>query len=905
MSCVGFRWACAAFFAAANLVFGQELIPGDLPARVNQAFHLTDSTIVTLDVPAQAMNFEIQLPLEGDVRLVRFKPHSVRSDSYEVKVQLADGSLINVPPSPIRTVRGTVEGIDGSDAAGAITDDGLEARILLPDGRSYWIQAVRPVIADAPVGTHVVYAGEQSIPSGGQCGTQDAADDGDDDPIVPHGAGCGAPICVAELACDADFEYYQDYGSNVTNVENRINLVINTMNTQYQNQVGLSHLITTIIVRTSEPDPYSLFDAGDLLNQFRNEWLANQTGVPRDVAMLFTGKELNGTTVGIAFAIGAICNTSAYCLVQSDCCAPNLPCATDLSAHELGHLWDATHCSCSTTTMNAGLTCANTFIGAGSGSVAQITAYRDTLGCLSPLGSPPPFTDDFEVVSINTTKWITVVGAVISTAATNEPSPTRSVQLDANDQIASNQILMGDNIGGTFSYFTERVGTEAADSLVVEYFNNSGDWIVVNTIAGGANQSSFQFWTHDLATLAGSLHDGFRIRFRTVGDSTDDWYVDNVSLTGIGDTIPPEPNPMVFSTPPTGNSISSVFMITAVANDALNNPVEYFFDYLGTGNGGNDSAWQAGTVFIDAGLLENTAYSYCVKARDSAPIPNETMCSTPASVGVTWIAPAAGITLGTISDTSVGLTATGSLTNLNLGQSGLFWEYLTDGGLTIAGNSGWIQTNPFTATGLTPDTAYSFRVKSRNQIAVEASFTTGGATITRASIPGAPVLNNETTTSMDINVAPNGNPAHTLFSIQCQATSPSDPAWLGQFVNELGQPIAEDVVQTDAQWGTLTIQGLQPATNYTFAVRALSQNGIQTDFGPTASAMTDSGGVVVADCDGNGTFDPAVDMACFVDVLLGLNVDSGAIARSDLNADTMANGLDIPMFVDCAVNGCP
>ena len=66
--------------------------------------------------------------------------------------------------------------------------------------------------------------------------------------LAGSGIAGGGP-CVAELACDTDTEYFNDYGT-VAATEAQINSVINTVNLQYESQVGISHAITTIIVRT-------------------------------------------------------------------------------------------------------------------------------------------------------------------------------------------------------------------------------------------------------------------------------------------------------------------------------------------------------------------------------------------------------------------------------------------------------------------------------------------------------------------------------------------------------------------------------------------------------------------------------------------------------------------------------
>jgi len=83
-----------------------------------------------------------------------------------------------------------------------------------------------------------------------------------------------------------------------------------------------------------------------------------------------------------------------------------------------------------------------------------------------------------------------------------------------------------------------------------------------------------------------------------------------------GDTDPPSPDPMTWNTEPYAVSDSSIRMIAATATDASG--VEYYFDET-TGNiGGSDSGWRDSPIYEDTGLDINTAYSYCVIARDKS-----------------------------------------------------------------------------------------------------------------------------------------------------------------------------------------------------------------------------------------------------------------------------------------------
>ncbi len=361
-----------------------------LLALVNAELGLDHSELVSLDVsPTPGVEQTIAIPIAGREWAVRFAPHSVRAPGYQVLAQVADGSYVPVEPGVIRTLAGEVIENPGSRAAGSLLDDGLYATVVFADGSQWWIEPLAGRFAGAVGGQYVLYPADAPNRIGGACATDESVFAGDD---VQTGSGddggiAGGTQYTTELACDADREYYNAYGSSVPNVEARINSVVNLVNNQYTTQCDINHQITTIIVRTAEPDPYSSNDSNTLLTQFRSHWINNQSGVTRDVAKLFTGRSINGGIIGQAWAIGGICTDSGYCYSWSDCCG-STACATDLCAHELGHLWAATHCTCSNPafTMNPFITCANVF---NTGSINQIVGHRNSRTCLSTGGGGP------------------------------------------------------------------------------------------------------------------------------------------------------------------------------------------------------------------------------------------------------------------------------------------------------------------------------------------------------------------------------------------------------------------------------------------------------------------------------------------------------------------------------------
>lgn len=367
---------------------------------VLSSLSITDGELTNID-PSRMNNgnFSFTIPLEGHQVSVEIWEHSIRSDSYRLIEQVEDGSYVDVEPGQVSTYRGIVSEIPDAVVAASVLDGQLFALVLMPDGTRHWVEPLSSRFPDVAPSLHAVYAQEDVIPSLGMCAVVNEFIEKNEQlqeseiTLGRGGGDCGG-TCVAEFGADADFQFYQAFGSNTIGVENAINNIMNSVNILYENQVGITHEITGIIVRTAEPDPYSTTNAGALLDQFRQHWLTNVGGsIPHDTAQLFTGKNLSGSTIGIAF-LGGICNSLRYSVVETTCCS-SFACRTDLSAHELGHNWDSDHHNGSNSTMNPGLVCANNFI---TPSRDAIIAFRNSRSCLSPLPQlDPPST--FNLVS--------------------------------------------------------------------------------------------------------------------------------------------------------------------------------------------------------------------------------------------------------------------------------------------------------------------------------------------------------------------------------------------------------------------------------------------------------------------------------------------------------------------------
>jgi len=475
----------------------------DILDDVQRALGFAPSELVRLDVPATVgQPIVVDVAIGGVPYQLDLAPSSVRAASFEVLAQGEDGRLRRVDPGPARTLRGELVGDPSGKASAALLDDGLHAWIRTSDGM--W--SLEPAVAyssRASFGDYVLYRAPDDF-CYGLCGADlipgsvPPVLDGGGQTLVP-----GESLWVAELGIDADHQFYNIWGS-VPATENRVESVINTMNAQYEDELNITHVITTIIVRTSAAnDPYTVTDPGALLGQFQNEWNANQGSVQRDVAELFTGKNMDGSVIGIAY-LGVVCNkNSAYNVVQH---LSGITCATDLSAHELGHNWGADHCNCPNNTMNPGLTCTNNFH--NQETVPEILAFRNSRTCLDLfVDGTQLFGDTFESGDFTSGGWVTFNNrATVHGQAAFDGA--WGANLKKTTQIQRPLSTAGfANVSIEFSH--RSLNYEGSESLIVEWFDGA-NWILVASLTG----IDWKEKNYILPSGAGN-NPGFSIRFRT------------------------------------------------------------------------------------------------------------------------------------------------------------------------------------------------------------------------------------------------------------------------------------------------------------------------------------------------------------------------------------------------------
>lgn len=431
------RAAAAALFLFAPFALpaqvqpaGPQPLPSVLqaPPAVCAAFEVHAATLQDLLLPQVGVEqLLLQVWLGNQLQTLQLHRHDVRAPDFQLQVD--DGTGIHTVPTPLcTTFQGDLLAVPGSAAAVSIVGGRLRGIVL--DGQQQWgIQPLADVDPNAAAARHIVFRDADLTNLPFHCG------------VVGTQAGPNTPVndtdalSQAQIACEVDYPHYQRF-NNVTAAQNDVTGVINAVDVIYRRDVNITYQVTTILVRTAG-DPYSTTSSSTLLSQFTTWWNAYQGAVARDVAHLFTGRPLNGNVIGIAF-LGVVCNLgSAYGLVETMYAGSgtNFSRRVGLSAHEIGHNWNAGHCDASTDCriMCSGLGgCSGNVSSFSPGAQNQIIAFRNTRSCLTTAYSAP----------------------VLVTMAPNSVPAFRPPQVNVTglNLLGSNQVQVGSQTGA-FSVF--------------------------------------------------------------------------------------------------------------------------------------------------------------------------------------------------------------------------------------------------------------------------------------------------------------------------------------------------------------------------------------------------------------------------------------------------------------------
>ncbi|MFN0214799.1 MAG: PKD domain-containing protein [Saprospiraceae bacterium] len=314
------------------------------------------------------------------------------SENYSLRVQTDQGIVTTYPKRNI-AFKG-YEMIGGGKLRLTINEEFLYGFVEEGTDR-YYIEPLWYYEPGAAVDLFVVYHQNAAAPlAPDACGMTEEQMELEhlEEDAFAKGEGAENSACYElEIAIASDRLMFDEYGSVVA-VENHNIGVLNDVEGDFTGNFNhdIDYVIVTQFVVTGT-DPWSASnDAGTLLASFRTWGNAGNFGVNFDNGELWTNRDFNGGTVGIAYLNG-ICNTNKYHCLQDY--TTNANSLRVLTSHELGHNWSSGH--------DAGcpppqfIMCPSVSQGTSwsDQSTDAINAYIQTKinsGCITTCGPPPP-----------------------------------------------------------------------------------------------------------------------------------------------------------------------------------------------------------------------------------------------------------------------------------------------------------------------------------------------------------------------------------------------------------------------------------------------------------------------------------------------------------------------------------
>lgn len=239
--------------------------------------------------------------------------------------------------------------------------------------------------------------------------------------VVTQAAGATRQLNIGLIA---DYEFSQRMGANV---EAELLTRINNVDGIFSEQLGVQITATEVETFTSPNDPFTSSVPGDLLDEVSAYRVQTAAQSSQGITFLFTGRGLDGSTVGIAY-LYALCSRQFGVGLAEGVRGPT----TDslIAAHEIGHLFGAEH-------------------DGEAGSVCE-SVTGDFL--MSPRVSS---TDQFSSCSIDTMRPLSESGSCIS------PLPQTDVAI-ALTNVPSNLPLGGST---NLVYDVSNAGTQNANNV--------------------------------------------------------------------------------------------------------------------------------------------------------------------------------------------------------------------------------------------------------------------------------------------------------------------------------------------------------------------------------------------------------------------------------------------------------
>ena len=458
------------------------------------------SSVLTLELSAEnRWNLELQ-------------PSNIISDSYTTIVAGPNGVMETRGFSAL-PMKGKLAGVPDSKVSLTFNENFIYGYVKV--GSVYYnIEPLYHFVQDSPSDQFVIYSSNDilEVPEM-KCAYENMNDEEKNirNRVVDNGERMPGGCYIILYSTASDFSMFQQYGGE-TGVQNHNIGVLNDVQTNYDNEFADEiqfQMQQQWISSCSTCNPWSTStNANTLLNSFRN-WAPSNLTQTHNLASLWTRRNLDGSTIGIAY-LGALCSSSRYNVLQDF--TSNANSKRVLKAHEVGHNFGAGHDGTGSPTIMA-----PAVNGSNSWSAASVTAIQMgylSANCLGTCQStnPPVANFTYNVISqcvpgqvqyndISTgvsSRFWSFPGGVPSTSTAQNPmvsyaqTGTYGATLTvtgpggSNTYSVSNTITVESLPTSSFSYFT------SASSTVVSFsYNGSGAQSISWNFGDGTGSSLF------------------------------------------------------------------------------------------------------------------------------------------------------------------------------------------------------------------------------------------------------------------------------------------------------------------------------------------------------------------------------------------------------------------------------